>query len=394
MEKVRFGIVGLGNQGTLYTKLLELEKRVENGVLTAVCDIKPARIAAIKEMLGEAADKIAYFDDAETMFKSGLIDIAMIETPHYDHPTLAIKALETDIHCCVDKPAGVYTKQVKEMLAVAEKSDKILGIMFNQRTNPVFRKMKEMIANGEIGEIKRTNWIITDWYRTQIYYDSGDWRGTWAGEGGGVLYNQAPHQLDLLQWIVGMTPASVRSFCHNGKWHNIEVEDDVTTYMEWPNGATGVFITTTADAPGSNRFEITGTKGTLIFEKNTLTFTKLAIDEREHCMNSDKPFGRPQYTTEVLEIAPNAPHLDQHSGILNNLANAILGIEPLYAPAADGINGVALANAMHLSAWLDKTVEMPFDDDLFFDLLSERIKSSRHKTDVKNVGEQDMSKSF
>ncbi|MBO7170230.1 MAG: Gfo/Idh/MocA family oxidoreductase, partial [Clostridia bacterium] len=203
MEKVRFGIVGLGNQGTLYTKILEQQQKVENGVLAAVCDVKPERIAAIKELLGEAADKIAYFDDAETMFKSGLIDIAMIETPHYDHPSLAIKALEAGIHCCVDKPAGVYTKQVREMLAAAEKSDKILGIMFNQRSNPLFRKMRDMIAGGEIGEIKRTNWIITDWYRTQIYYDSGDWRGTWAGEGGGVLYNQAPHQLDLLQWIVG-----------------------------------------------------------------------------------------------------------------------------------------------------------------------------------------------
>ena len=394
MEKVRFGIVGLGNQGTLYTKLLEQQKKVENGVLTAVCDVKPERIAAIKELLGEDADKITYFDDAQTMFKSGLIDIALIETPHYDHPALAIKALEAGIHCCVDKPAGVYTKQVREMLAVAEKSDKILGIMFNQRTNPIFRKMRDMIAAGEIGQIKRTNWIITDWYRTQIYYDSGDWRGTWAGEGGGVLYNQAPHQLDLLQWIVGMTPASVRAFCHNGKWHDIEVEDDVTAYMEWPNGATGVFITTTADAPGSNRFEITGSKGTLVYEKGTLTFTKLAVDERDHCMASDKPFGRPESSTELVEITPNEPHLDQHSGILNNLANTILGIEPLYAPAAEGINGVALANAMHLSAWTKKTVEMPFDDDLFFELLSERIKTSRRKVDVKNVGEQDMSKSF
>ncbi|MBO7169705.1 MAG: gfo/Idh/MocA family oxidoreductase, partial [Clostridia bacterium] len=159
-------------------------------------------------------------------------------------------------------------------------------------------------------------------------------------------------------------------------------------------GATGVFITTTADAPGSNRFEITGTKGTLICEKGTLTFTKLATDEREHCVNSEKPFARPEATTEVLEITPNEPNRDQHAGILNNLANAILGIEPLYAPAKDGINGVALANAMHLSAWLDKTVEMPFDDDLFFGLLSERIKTSRHKDAVKNVGEQDMSKSF
>ncbi len=376
MDKVRFGIVGCGNMGTGHAKNF-LAGKITNGVISAVCDINADKFAFFKENFG---DSIKYFDDAEAMFKSGECDVVMICTPHYSHPDLAILAMDNDLNCIVEKPAGVYTLQVKKMLERAENSDKILGIMFNQRTNPVFKKMRQMIKDGELGEIKRTNWIITTWYRSQKYYDSGAWRATWAGEGGGVLYNQAPHQLDLFQWIVGMMPTKVRAFCHFGKWHNIEVEDDVTCYCEYPNGATGVFITTTADAPGTNRFEITGTKGTLIFDNNKLFFTKLKVDEREHCYSTETPFGAPEkFNTVEIEINEEYP---MHSGICNNIANAILGLEDVYAPAKDGINGVELANAMHLSSWLDKTISLPIDDELFYEELKKRIASSKIKENV------------
>ena len=242
--------------------------------------------------------------------------------------------------------------------------------------------MREMIKDGKIGEIKRTNWIITDWYRTQYYYDTGDWRGTWAGEGGGVLYNQAPHQLDLFQWIVGMMPSKIRAFCHFGKWHDVEIEDDVTCYCEYPNGATGVFVTTTADAPGTNRFEVTGTKGTLIFENDKLLFTELKEDERVHCYKADAGFKKPEAcpTVEVELTGENS----QHAGILSNVANAILGIEEIYAPASDGICGVELANAMLLSTWLDKTVTLPIDGKEFYKLLQEKIKESKPKEKADN----------
>ena len=202
-----------------------LAGKIRNGIITAVCDINPKKFDFFREKFG---DSIAYFEDAETMFRSGLVDVVMICVPHYFHPTLAILAMDCGLHCIVEKPAGVYTLQVKEMLKRHESSDKILGIMFNQRTNPAFKTMKAMVAEGKIGKIKRTNWIITNWYRTQEYYDSGSWRATWAGEGGGVLYNQAPHQLDLFQWITGMMPARVQAHCHFGKWHDIEVVDDVS----------------------------------------------------------------------------------------------------------------------------------------------------------------------
>ena len=376
MEKVRFGIVGCGNMGTGHSRHFR-EGNVTNGVLTAVCDINEKKFAGFKERFGES---IAYFNNAEDMYKSGLCDCVIICTPHYSHTDLAILAMDYNLNCIVEKPAGVYTLQVKEMLARAEKSDKILGIMFNQRTNPAFKTMKKMIADGKIGDIKRTNWIITDWYRTQYYYDTGAWRATWAGEGGGVLYNQSPHQLDLFQWIIGMQPSKVHAFCHYGKWHDIEVEDDVTCYVEYPNGATGVFITTTADAPGTNRFEVTGTLGTLIFENNKLYYKQLLKDERLHCMEADKGFEPPETLPTVeIELEGDNP---QHLGILNNIANAILGLEPVYAPAKDGLAGVQLANAMHLSSWLGESVTLPINDELFYEELKKRIAVSKVRTVV------------
>ena len=376
MEKVRFGIVGCGNMGTGHSRHFR-EGNVTNGVLTAVCDVNEKKFAGFKERFG---DTIAYFNNAEDMFKSGLCDCVIICTPHYSHTDLAISALDHELNCIVEKPAGVYTLQVKEMLARAEKSDKILGIMFNQRTNPAFKTMKKMISEGKIGEIKRTNWIITDWYRTQYYYDTGAWRATWAGEGGGVLYNQSPHQLDLFQWIIGMQPSKVHAFCHYGKWHDIEVEDDVTCYVEYPNGATGVFITTTADAPGTNRFEVTGTLGTLIFESDKLYYKQLLKDERIHCKEATKGFEPPEMLPTVeIELEGDNP---QHLGILNNIANAILGLEPVYAPAKDGLAGVQLANAMHLSSWLGETVSLPLNDELFYEELKKRIAVSKVRTVV------------
>ena len=377
MDKVRFGIVGCGNMGVGHAKNF-LDGKIDNGVISAVCDIDADRFEFFKEKFG---DTIKYFDNAKDMFKSGSCDVVIICVPHYQHPELAILAMDNNLHCIVEKPAGVYTLQVKEMLERHKKSDKILGIMFNQRTNPIFKKMREMIQSGMLGEIKRTNWIITNWYRTQDYYDSGDWRATWVGEGGGVLYNQAPHNLDLFQWIVGMMPTKVHAFCHFGKWHKIEVEDDVTCYCEYPNGATGVFITTTADAPGTNRFEVTGTKGTLIAEDaKDLYFSELEVDERVHCLEAEG-FNRPPCKPRV-KIEINEPN-PQHSGICNNIANAILGLEEVYAPASDGIYGVQLANAMLLSTWLDKAIEIPFDDELFYEELKKRIAVSKPRESVK-----------
>ena len=276
-----------------------------------------------------------------------------------------------------EKPAGVYTKQVKEMNAVAEKRDKLFTMMYNQRTNPLYIKMHDLVHSGEIGEIRRVNWIITNWFRTQFYYDSGSWRATWAGEGGGVLMNQCPHQLDLLQWICGMMPVKMRAFCHFGKWHDIEVEDDVTAYMEFPNGATGSFVTCTADTPGTNRFEIIGSKGKIICEKDELTVSRTGVDVNEFLKKATGGFDEPKCETEVIKQSGNNP---QHVGILNNFANAVLGLEPLYVDGKEGLKCVELIDSMLLSTWLDKTVTLPVDDELYWEELQKHIATSKIKS--------------
>lgn len=367
---LKLGIIGIGNMGSTHS-LNVLAGKTPEITLAAVADRRESRRSWAKEKL----PGVPVFEEGSELIESGLCDGVLIAVPHYQHPVLAKEAFGKGLHVLCEKPAGVYTNAVKEMNEAADKAGKTFAMMFNQRTNCVYRKMHQMVHDGELGQIKRVNWIITDWYRTQIYYDSGDWRATWAGEGGGVLLNQCPHQLDLLQWICGL-PTKVQAFCHEGKWHDIEVEDDVTAYMEFENGATGVFVTTTGDAPGTNRFEITGTKGKLVCEEDVLTFWRLKEDEREFCKSSKEGFAKPEMEKIVVETDGENP---QHVGVMNAFAANILRGEPLVADGREGIRGLTLSNAMHLSGWLREPVEIPFDEDLFERELDKRRAASRRK---------------
>jgi len=379
MDKVRFGIIGVGNMGSSHAKFF-LEGDVENAVLTAVCDLKQNRLDSIRAL--EGGENVTLFTDHKKMLQSGLIDAVIVATPHYFHPELVMDALTANLHVICEKPAGVYTKQVKEMNAVAEKSDKLFTMMFNQRTNCVYRKIREMVTSGELGEIRRINWIVTDWYRSQSYYDSGDWRATWKGEGGGVLMNQCPHQLDLLQWVTDMMPTKIHAFCHFGKWHDIEVEDDVTAYLEYANGATGVFVTTTGDVPGTNRLELTGNNGKLVCEGGKITFWKLAVPEREFNATYKGGFGKPK--REIIEVETDGKN-PQHVGILQNFTNAVLGREPLFVQGTEGIKGVQIMDAMLLSGFLGEAVSLPIDDELYLSELNKRRESGREKTGCDRV---------
>ena len=372
MDKVRLGIIGFGNMGTGHTKNI-MDGKCPEIELTAIADRKEERRAAAHEAVPGAQ----IFTEGEDLIKSDACDAILIAVPHYQHPGLAMLGFENGKHVMCEKPAGVYTLEVRKMNEAAAKSDRTFAMMFNQRTNCVYRKMHEMVHGGELGEIKRVNWIITDWYRTQSYYDSGAWRATWGGEGGGVLLNQCPHNLDLLQWICGM-PSRVQAFCHEGKWHDIEVEDDVTAYLEYPNGATGVFITTTGDAPGTNRFEVSGTRGKLVCENNKLTFFKLSCDLAEYTRTEPQGFKKPD--CEVIEVETDGINL-QHVAVLNAFAAHILRGEKLVAEGYEGINGLTLSNAMHLSSWLGHAVDVPFDEQLFLDELNKRRATSRLKTE-------------
>ncbi|MCQ2428023.1 MAG: Gfo/Idh/MocA family oxidoreductase [Clostridia bacterium] len=382
MEKVRVGIIGVGNMGSGHFQSI-MEGKVPDLEVTAVADRRPERLdfalAKYKEYTegGKTSNgTFATFAEGSELISSGLCDAVLICIPHYFHPSMAIDAMKHNLHVMCEKPAGVYTLQVREMMAEADRHpDLVFGMMFNQRTNCVYRKMREIIKSGELGEIRRTNWIITDWYRPQFYYDSGDWRATWSGEGGGVLLNQCPHQLDLWQWICGM-PVSIHSHMKFGKWHDIEVEDDVTVYCEYANGATGTFITSTGDAPGTNRFEIVCDGGTLICDKKALTLRKLEMPIDEFSRINTKVFGRPK--SEDITVETDGEHL-QHVGVLRAFGGAILRGEPLVADGREGINGLTISNAIHLSAWLGKEVTVPFDEKLYYDELMKRVAVSRRK---------------
>lgn len=378
MEQVRLGIIGIGNMGTNHCRCIR-NGDVPDMVLAAVADVKESRRAWARENLG---GNVAVFEDAEGLLDSGAVDAVLIATPHYEHPGLVREAMRRGIHVMCEKPAGVYTKQVREMNEEAAKHrDVVFGMMFNQRTNHIYRKMHELVTGGEYGQIKRVNWIVTDWYRSQAYYDSGDWRATWDGEGGGVLLNQCPHNMDLLQWICGM-PSKVTAFCHEGKWHDIEVEDDVTAYLEYPNGATGVFVTSTGDAPGTNRFEVDLERAKIVCEDGKIAVYEMEVSEREFCFSTKEGFAKPEGQWIPVETDGENP---QHAGVLRAFAGAVLRGTPLVAEGVEGIRGLTLSNAMHLSSWLERPVELPFDEELFLEELNRRRSRSRRKENVREA---------
>ncbi len=382
MSKVRIGIIGLGNMGSVHATNL-LAGKIPRLELTAVADADPAKYAR--------APGVRAFATVDEMVASGLIDALLIATPHYDHTTLGIKALQAGLHVMVEKPISVHKADALRLIAAYTNKKQVFAAMFNQRTDHYYLKIRQMIRDGELGEIRRVNWIITNWFRTEHYYSSGSWRATWAGEGGGVLLNQCPHNLDLFQWMLGM-PQRVRANCGWGKYHAIEVEDDVTAYLEYPNGATGVFITSTGEAPGTNRLEITGERGRLVYEDDKISFTRNEIPMTEFSRTVPEAFARPK--SENVEVTAKN-HGGQHNEILENFTNAILDGTPLISPAVEGIHSVELANAMLLSAWTGETIELPLDAQRYEKLLKEKIAGSKSKEKkTAAVGGGDFAKSF
>lgn len=377
-EKIRLGIIGIGNMGAAHAKNVAAGK-CPDFVLTAVADIKPDRLAWAA---AELPASVKRYDSAEALLERGEVDSCMICVPHYDHPKYAIACMQRGIHVMVEKPAGVYTKQVREMNEEAKlHSDVVFGMMFNQRTNCVYRKVRELVQSGAYGGIRRTNWIITNWYRPQAYYDSGDWRATWAGEGGGVLLNQCPHQLDLWQWICGM-PVSVEAKLSYGLWHDIEVEDDVTAYVKYANGATGVFVTTTGDAHGTNRLEIQLDRARIVVENGKISLLVYEMTEQAFSKTNTEPFATVAASKVEVETDGENP---QHVGVINAWGGAILRGEPLVADGSEGINGLTLSNAMHLSSWLGREVKLPLDEALFYSELMKRVAGSKKKANVKEA---------
>ena len=381
MDCVRIGLVGVGNMGSNYARMFR-EGKFQRAKLTAVCDLVEAKLEPYNECLR--------FTDSHQMITSGEIDAVMVVTPHYSHTTIGIDALNSGLHVLTDKPISVHKADCERLIAAHKDERQVFAAMFNQRTIPAFIELRKLIREGRLGEIVRVNWIITSWFRSDAYYASSGWRATWKGEGGGVLLNQCPHQLDLLQWFLGM-PSRVRAFCHFGKHHDIEVEDDLTAYLEYPNGATGVFITSTGESPGSSRLEIAGDKGRVVIGENGFSFVE-----------NDTPTSEFSRTTEELWGAPGCHEVEapaqkpggEHAEIIQNFVDAILDGVPLIARAEEGINSVELANSMIYSTLVDRTVDLPLDSAAYEKALAELVAKSTLEKQVREVTAADMSKSY
>ena len=372
MEKtISVGVIGIGNMGSAHVSAVG-GGRIEGLRLAAVCDIDEERL----KLCMEKNPGVKGYVDWHELVRDPELDAVIIAVPHPLHATIAMEALQSGKHVLTEKPVDISVTKARQLNEVAKNSDRIFAIMFNQRTNPLFAKAREIVQSGQLGQIQRSVWIITNWYRTQNYYNSGTWRATWSGEGGGVLLNQAPHNLDLWQWICGM-PKEITAFCDIAKYHDIEVEDDVTIFARYDNGATGVFITTTGEFPGTNRLEISGTQGKIVIEEGKLKLWKLDKDSQEVSRNAGSSYSFGQRVHVFPETQPGGGHL----GILQNFSNAMRYGEKLLSPGTDGIYELSLSNAAYLSSAKGNVpVALPVNGEAFDALLEKLIEASAEKT--------------
>jgi predicted dehydrogenase len=368
MNPVRLALVGLGNMGAGHARRV-VAGEIPGLQLAAVCDPSAEARSAFPDARP--------FADAADFFRAPDIDAVLIATPHYSHRPLSVAALAAGLHVLVEKPVAVQAGEFDELRAAANAHpQQVFAAVFNQRTDPAYQKIRALLCDGTLGAVRRWQWTITDWFRPDCYYRLGSWRATWAGEGGGILVNQCPHNLDLTWWFFG-APSRVRAHCHFGKHHGIEVEDEVTAYLEYPGGATGVFIASTGEAPGTNRLEIAGDNGRLVFERGRLTFTRNLVAAAEFSRTATQPFSAPATEEHVEDFPDRGP---QHAGILADFAAAIRESRPPLAPALEGLHSVALANAMLLSTWEDRTIDFPLDTAAYARALDAKIAASAPKT--------------
>ncbi len=391
-SSVRIGLVGLGNMGRAHRHNI-VSGKVPGLELTAICDMPGS--------LPDAREGEAQFTDVGEMIGSGTIDAIHICTPHFSHSPIGVQALEAGLHVMVEKPLAVHVADCQKLIDAYEKSSKeypgqVFAAMFNQRTNPLYRKLKDLIDSGELGDVRRIIWQVTDWFRTEFYYASGGWRATWKGEGGGVLLNQCPHNLDLFQWLFGM-PDQITGFCNFGRYHQIEVEDDVTAYFRWKDGKNALFVTSTGESPGVNRLEVTAENGLVILENGALTFKRNRTPVSTFSDQSDEAFGTPEVWT--MNVPVEAGSGGQHVEILQNFTDAILNGAGLISPAPEGVRSIELANATLLSAWQDSApITLPMDAGKYEAELLHRGETStfeKRKLDPnKKTTTADFAKSF
>ena len=380
---MKIGIIGLGNIGRVHAKNI-LEAKVGQAQLVAVAN------QPLESMDDFKAQGIACFGEANELIESGLAEAVIVALPTHLHAPIGIKALEAGLHLMMEKPLACHKAEGERILAARRRNDQCIGLMMNQRTHPCYVKIRQWIDEGVIGRLQRVSWIMTNWFRPEIYYQSSPWRATWAGEGGGVLMNQCPHNIDVLQWLVGM-PSSVHARCAFGKYHDIEVEDEVSAYFEFPGGATGQFAASTGEAPGTNRLEIVGDRGTVITDGSEVRLIRNSCPVSEFSRSTDEMFGSPDTTEEFFR--PDGA-VNQHALILDNFIKAARGEAGLIAPADEGLRSLELAGAMIYSTWIGDTVALPLDGEAYETAIKEKIAQSKPRKVLKTAAKVDMSKSY
>ncbi|MDF7798988.1 Gfo/Idh/MocA family oxidoreductase [Pontiellaceae bacterium B1224] len=380
---MKFGIIGLGNIGRVHAKNIQ-DGLIEGAELVAVANQPIESIDDFKEQ------KITCFGDASELIESGLCDAVIVALPTYLHAPVGIQALEAGLHLIMEKPLACHKAEGERILAAKQRDDQIVALMMNQRTHPCYVKIKQWIDEGALGELQRVSWTMTNWFRPEIYYASSPWRATWKGEGGGMLMNQCPHNIDVLQWLVGM-PTKVRAQCSFGKYHDIEVEDEVNAYFEFANGATGQFAASTGECPGSNRLEIVGDLGTIITDGNEVKLIRTSESVSAFSKATDEMFGTPDISEEIFQPLET---VNQHVAILNNVVQAATGKAELIAPATDGLNSLELAGAMIYSTWIDDIVCLPLNGAAYEKAIQEKIAQSKPRKVLKTAAKVDMSKSY
>jgi len=360
---VRIGLVGLGSFGRQHAHWMQALPELE---LVATCDHAVGPLSAAPEP--------QHFTSYRELHRSGLVEAVLIASPHHTHAAIAADALASGLHVLLEKPIARHIAEAHELLARPPAAGQQFAVMLNQRMNPAHQQLKQLIEEQRLGRLQRINWICTPWFRTQAYYRSADWRGTWAGEGGGLLMTLCLHQLDILQWLCGL-PTSLHAFGAFGKHHDIEVEDEVTAYMQFAGGASGVFVGSSGECPGTNRFELVGTGGRALLNDGTLSLVENEVPSDEFIRASAEGWAHPN--TRIVNLPVGSMTEGGHSQILRNFARAVRGRETLLTPANAGLGSLELAGAMLLSMFQKRAVELPLDAAELANELERRTATSK-----------------
>ena len=371
---VRFGVVGTGNIGSQHIQLLNSGKVAGATVAATASRSTPDLVTGVP-----------HFVDYRQMFSDADINAVLIATPTMSHVEVAQAALEHNFHVVMEKPIAMSIHQAETLLARVP-DDLKFAVMLNQRFHPAYAKLKQLLVDDAIGSLQRVSWTMTAWYRPDIYYQVSSWRGTWPGEGGGLLINQCIHNLDVLQWLVGL-PNSITANVRFGKYHNIDVEDEVSALMTFENGATGMLTASCGEAPGVNRIEIVGDRGTLILEKGVIEVLRSGESVQSHCRTTHEMFGMPEFEGETIEMAEET---DQHAAVLRNFVDSVETGTQLLTSGDQGLGSLQLANGILLSAWTSGAVTLPIDANQYEAKLQEKIRGSSLRTPKDLKAEIDM----